>query len=46
MGCFTDFVNGKRDLPNMLSTNMALTPEICMSTCRESGYTYAGLQNG
>jgi len=46
IGCFKEFTNGIRDLPNELITyGTPVTIELCINTCKTNGYSYACLQN-
>lgn len=45
-GCFADDsqVNGDRVLPNIVSVSGDLTVDKCLETCRNAGYTFAGME--
>ena len=43
VGCYND--GGPRDLPHHAATTDAMTPFLCVSTCRNLGFLFAGVQN-
>lgn len=42
IGCFRD--SGKRDLDGPTNYDGKMTPQLCVATCRQAGFTYAGVQ--
>ncbi len=42
IGCFRD--SGKRDLNGPTNYDGKMTPQMCVATCRQAGFTYAGVQ--
>ena len=45
LGCFNDHANDP-DMPYFLISNGQVSIDTCSRVCAESGYKYAGLQNG